>query len=122
MPRPRPASNRRWRERWDELSSALVEELERPDCDVGRVTELVRDRRRLTTAAPTNQPGDPLISEDEERAWLERALDRERVVSELAHRVQDRIERSLISLKAGRRVRDHFDDGEARPKVFSTRL
>lgn len=122
MPIPRPASNRDWCKKWDRLSTELVAELEKPDCEVERVIELIRERRRLTTANPTPLPGDPVVPEEEQRAWLERALERERTVSELAREVQDRIGRSLVSLRAGRRVRDRFDAAEARPKVFSTRV
>ena len=119
---PRPASNRAWCQRWDELSTALLEELEKPDCDVARVTELVRERRRLTTAQPVNRPGDPVVPEDEQRAWLERSLDREKRLATLAEEVKDRVARSLISLGAGRTVRRRFSSEEDAPRVFSTRV
>lgn len=122
MPSPRPASNRAWCKQWDRVSSALVDELQKPDCEVARVIEIIRERRRLTTANPVPAPGDLVVSEEEQRAWLENALERERAVSDLVREVQDRIARSLLSLKAGRRVRDRFDAAEAKPKVFSTRV
>jgi hypothetical protein len=119
---PRPASNRGWCDRWDELSTLLLEELEKPDCNVSRVTELVRERRRLTTADPVNGPGEVLVSEEEQRVWLERSLRREDRVAALAEQVKERVGRSLASLKAGRAVRDRFDRNEAAPRVFSTRM
>lgn len=119
---PRPASNRAWCRRWDELSTELLEELKKAECDVERVTELVRERRRLTTAQPVNQPGDPIVPEEEQRVWLERSLERESRLADLASEVKERIGRSLTSLKAGRAVRDRFDYGESEPRVFSTRM
>lgn len=119
---PRPASNRAWCQRWDELTAQLLEELGRPDCDVAAVTELIHERRRLTTAQPLNQPGDPVVTEPEQRAWLERSLAREGQLALLAGEVKDRVARSLTSLKAGRAVRDRFDKSESEPRVFSTRM
>lgn len=119
---PRPASNRAWCLRWDELSTDLLEELEKPDCDVARVTELIRERRRLTTAHPVNRPGDPVVPEAEQRVWLERSLEREGRLAELAREVKSRVGRSLTSLDAGRSVRRRFSTDESSPRVFSTRV
>lgn len=119
---PRPASNRAWCVRWDELSTGLLEELEKPDCDVARVTELIRERRRLTTARPVNRPGDPVVSEEEQRLWLERSLAREGRLAELAREVRDRVGRSLTSLDAGKSVRRRFGSQDSPPRVFSTQV
>lgn len=118
----RPASNRAWCRRWDELSTRLLEELQKPECDIERVTELVRERRRLTTAGPVNRPGELEVPEDEQRQWLHESLERERLVAEQANEVRDRIGRSLTSIRAGRAVRSRFGDSETKPRVFSTRL
>ncbi len=119
----RPASNRTWCVRWDELSNALARELSAADCDVARVTELVQERRRLTTAHPVLAPGDRPVPEDEQRRWLEASLAREGELARLAEEVRERVGRSLSSLDAGRAVRRCFEtEGGPEPRVFSTRV
>jgi len=122
MSSPRPASNRAWCIRWDELSTALLEELQNPDCDVNRVADLIRERRRLTTARPVNRPGEPEISEEDQVRWLERSLQREAMLADLAREVKDRVVRSMASLEAGQKVRHRFGSAEAKPRMFSTRI
>lgn len=118
----RPASNQAWCNRWDELSEELVQELSRPRCDTSRVSELVRERRRLTTAQPRNQKGDPVVTIEEQRAWLERSLERENRLAELAMQVRDSLGLAMISLKAGKAVRGRFGALERRPRVFSAQM
>ena len=118
----RPASNRAWCDRWDELSERLLVELAQPQCEIAKVSALIQERRRLTTAFPVNQPGDPVVSEEEEELWLERALDRETRLASLAVSVRERLGQSLTSLKAGRTVRTRFDHAEAKPRVFNTQV
>lgn len=119
---PRPASNRAWCQRWDELSSLLLDELGKQDCDVTRVTELIRQRRRLTTHCPAGGPEDPVVPEQEQMEWLKRSLEREGRLAELALEVRERLGRSLTSLEAGRAVRSRFESDDAKPRVFSTRV
>ncbi len=119
----RPASNRAWCVRWDELSSLLLEELKKPDCDVDQVKELVASRRRLTMANPVNTETEPALSEEAQRAWLLKAQARERDIEELARTVQERVARSILSNKAGRTVRQHFKNAAETPvRVFNAQV
>ena len=118
----RPASNRGWCVRWDELSVELLEELEKPDCNVAQVRALIRERRILTTASPVHRPGESPVPEDEQREWLRRSLEREERIVRLAEEVKGRLGKSVVSLQAGRAVRSRFNTAETRPRVFSTRL
>ncbi|MBX2811622.1 MAG: hypothetical protein KTR25_07425 [Myxococcales bacterium] len=118
----RPASNRAWCSRWDELSSALEQELGRPKVDVTIVSDLLRERRRLTTAQPFNRKGDPVVPIDEQRLWLQRALEREDRLAQLANQVLDGLGRAIVSLRAGKAVRTRFASAERKPRVFSTHM
>ena len=118
----RPASNRAWCERWDSLSQELLDELRQPNCRVDKVSELVRERRRLTTAHPVNGVGDPVVPIDEQRRWLKQSLERESRLAQLAVEVKEGLSRSLISLRAGRAVRTRFDSTEAVPRVINTQV
>ena len=118
----RPVSNAQWCRRWDELTTRLILELERVDCDVSRVQQLVSDRRRLTTAHPAIKNSEDELDEESQRAWLVGSLERESRLRELVVQVKDRIGCSLDSIHASGLVRSHFKDYDKVEHVFNCQL
>lgn len=116
------AASRRWCAAWDAASEALLRELKdvRPvDAEVRRYID---ERQRLTTSNP-QAAGANRASEEEQSAWLERAVEREAVIRRAYARYELVVTQSVETHRTGARVRAAFGEkAEARPTRFSNKV
>lgn len=109
------ASSRSWCRAWDEASDGLLHALSEARPLDASVRSCIEQRQRLTNANLRGK-GPDRVPEEEQRAWLERAVEREGAIRRAYVRYCEIVRQSVYGHRSGARVRATFGDKlESRP-------